>query len=153
MYQEYLENRRVLGGSKGRFLGEKHSRANQCTLSLSCPGARTMLLMNSHTEKLPQGLRKANACGGDVRRKDGYTRRLQSPTKQESLTVRSGVPWVYPWGDVNHIMYSLSGIISFRIYQRHLLQVMQTSQLLPKNIIFPLFNNQMCAQTQGMYDE
>ena len=60
-----------------------------------------MLLMNSYTEKLPQGLRKANACGGDVRRKDGYTRRLQSPAKQEIRLVRVGVPWVYPWGDVN----------------------------------------------------
>ena len=51
-----------------------------------------MLLMNWQTEKLPQGLRKANACGGDVRRKDGYNRRLQSPTKQESPLVRVGAP-------------------------------------------------------------
>ena len=39
-----------------------------------------------------------------------------------------------------HIIYPLSGIISPRIHQRYLLQLMQTLQLQPTNTIFPLFN-------------
>ncbi|MGZ3626957.1 MAG: hypothetical protein ACXVDN_04700 [Ktedonobacteraceae bacterium] len=89
------------GGFPSEGLGVKtRPREPPYNLSFTLPSARTMQAMHTRTEKLPQGLRKANACGGDVRRKDGYNRRLQSPAKQESPLARVGVPWVYPWGDV-----------------------------------------------------
>ena len=47
-----------------------------------------------------------------------------------------------------NLLYSVQTFL--RLRQQYL---MQTSQLLPKNMIFPLFNYQMSAQTQGMYDK
>ena len=55
---------------------------------------------------------KVDACGGGVRRKYGYIRRLHPPGKQESQIARSGVPWVNPGGDVNshpHVIRSMMG--------------------------------------------
>ena len=62
-----------------------------------------------------------------------------------------GARFIAPCGGVGHTPESVH-----RIRQQHLLQVMQlmqTLQLLPGNAIFPLFNNQMCAQIQSLYGE
>ncbi len=62
-----------------------------------------------------------------------------------------GARFIAPCGGVGHTPESVH-----RIRQQHLLQVMQLMLMLhflSENSIFPLFSNQMCAQTQNRYDE
>jgi hypothetical protein len=70
-------------------------------LSCDVPLARTMQAMTQRPQKLPQGLRKANACGGGVRPLQQLVQEWRPPVKQESPLAMVGVPWVHPWGDVN----------------------------------------------------
>jgi len=62
--------------------------------------------MHSKTGKLPQGLRKANACGGGVRPNEPLGVRAATSNEAGSLTREGGNPLGLPMGRMSNFDFS-----------------------------------------------